>query len=50
MANDSLLKTFLTEEQTHADDEKFIQTMRMLTYRQNIDDEKRLEIHMTEKM
>lgn len=28
MANDSLLKTFLTEEQTHADGEKFIQTMR----------------------
>lgn len=36
MANDSLLKTFLTEEQTHADDEKFIQTMRdyLLAYQQ----------------
>lgn len=28
MANDNLLKTFLTEEQIHADSEEFIQTMR----------------------
>lgn len=36
MANDSLLKTFLTEEETRSDDEAFIQTMRnyLLAYKE----------------
>ena len=39
MANDSLLKTFLAEEETRGDDEAFIQTMRdyLLAYKEKYD-------------
>lgn len=39
MANDSLLKSFLTEEKARYDDEEFIQTMRnyLFTYKEKYD-------------